>query len=82
MGWGNINRDNVKGNCVNGVEDGKSWDFSKLFLPCPGKLALEGIYGRGDYNRSGEPFPILCDSYSKGRLSSKVPLTRTLQNFE
>ncbi len=68
MGWDDINGDNVKRNCVTGVEEGgekygKSWDFTKLFLPCPGKLALEGIYGRGDYNRRGEQVPMLYDSY-------------------
>ncbi len=41
----------------------KSRDISKHFFPRLVKLALEGIYGRDGYNRSGEPVPVFCDPY-------------------
>ncbi len=41
---------------------GISRDFSKQFFPHRVKLALEGIYGRGGFNRSGEPVPVFSDS--------------------
>ncbi len=45
-----------------GKEGGKLRDFSKQIFPRRVKLTLEGIYGRGDYNRSGAPVPVFYDS--------------------
>ncbi len=46
--------------------DGELRNFSKQFFPRRVKLALEGIYGRGGYNRSREPVPVFYDSSGKG----------------
>ncbi len=67
-----INGDNVNGDCVIGggeeeQKEGKLRDFSKQFFPRRVKLTLEGVYGRGGYNRSGEPVPVyFTTSVEKG----------------
>ncbi len=60
----------LQGDCLIGggkgggdIRTGKSRGFSKQFLPRRVKSALEGIDGRGGYNKSGEPVPIPYDSY-------------------
>ncbi len=44
------------------MKDWRLRDFGKQFFPRRVKLVLEGIYGRGGYNRSREPVPEFYDS--------------------
>ncbi len=60
-GWDIINAVYMKRNYIIGGKEGrekkdrKLRDFVKQFFPGQVNLALEGIYGRGCYNWSGEP---------------------------
>ncbi len=56
--------DNVKGDCVIVGVEGNLRDFSKQFISRRVTLTLEGIYGRGGYNRSGEPVQFFSESYN------------------